>query len=288
MLIIQENIKPLLEQKVHRFCTCWRITRKDGVILRFTDHSNKLTFGGETFTPVGGFSASARSKSGDFGGRDLELFGSVTSSAILSTDLREGRYNNATLDEYQIDWRYPWAGEIQHSKYIIRTTKYSNEQWEATIESIMSELDLTVGEVYSRNCKLDLGDAKCKVNIAALKASNASVDSVVDRLNFTASHATFAGKALDYWKFGLITWKSGSNINLTTEVRSSTVPSGNACTFSLQLRTVLDIVASDTFDITPGCEKTETVCKSKFNNYVNFRGYTFIPGSDRALRTPDP
>ena len=37
---------------------CWRIARRDGVVLGFTDHDRSLTFGGTEFEPESGFAAS--------------------------------------------------------------------------------------------------------------------------------------------------------------------------------------------------------------------------------------
>ena len=37
---------------------CWRIARRDEVVLGFTDHDRSLTFGGTEFEPESGLSAS--------------------------------------------------------------------------------------------------------------------------------------------------------------------------------------------------------------------------------------
>ena len=34
--------------------TCWRLTRRDGVVLGFTDHDQPLTFDGTNFLPAAG------------------------------------------------------------------------------------------------------------------------------------------------------------------------------------------------------------------------------------------
>ncbi len=37
---------------------CWKVLRRDGVSLGFTDHDNLLSFGGVEFIPVSGLDSS--------------------------------------------------------------------------------------------------------------------------------------------------------------------------------------------------------------------------------------
>jgi len=39
-------------------CWCWRVVRRDGVVLGFTDHDRALTFDGTTYEAASGFTAS--------------------------------------------------------------------------------------------------------------------------------------------------------------------------------------------------------------------------------------
>ena len=39
-------------------CWCWRLTRRDGVNMGFTDHDRDLQFDGTTFEAAAGFTAS--------------------------------------------------------------------------------------------------------------------------------------------------------------------------------------------------------------------------------------
>ena len=40
----------------------------------------------------------------------------------------------------------------------------------------------------------------------------------------------------------------------------------------------------DDFTITPGCDKTKATCIVTFDNVVNFRGFSFVPGQDNVLK----
>jgi hypothetical protein len=39
-------------------CHCWRLTRRDGVVLGFTEHDRDISFAGTHFLAASGFSAS--------------------------------------------------------------------------------------------------------------------------------------------------------------------------------------------------------------------------------------
>ena len=83
--------------------------------------------------------------------------------------------------------------------------------------------------------------------------------------------------------FGTITWTSGANSGRTAEVESSRTDSGQTRVTLLEVP-ILPIQAGDLFAIRAGCDKTAATCKSKFSNFVNFRGFPHIPGNDAIFR----
>jgi uncharacterized phage protein (TIGR02218 family) len=42
----------------------------------------------------------------------------------------------------------------------------------------------------------------------------------------------------------------------------------------------------DSFTVTAGCDKTFRICRDKFDNKDNFRGFPHVPGNDFALSYP--
>jgi uncharacterized phage protein (TIGR02218 family) len=47
---------------------------------------------------------------------------------------------------------------------------------------------------------------------------------------------------------------------------------------TLFISPLCQIFVGDKYSILAGCDKTFSMCKSKFNNTVNFRGEPYIPG----------
>lgn len=274
-------VAALVVGPVHRLATCWKVERTDGVTLRFCDHSSPLVFGGETYEPAGGFDASARQMPGDANPQNAEIRGVLSSEAITEADLAAGLYRDAKVTEYLVDWLYPWAGAIDTRVYWVGEMTFTGETWEAELEGLPRMLKHAVGDVYSRSCRHDLGDASCGVNLADFAQACAVAAVTTDRLAFTVSGLT---EADGYFDDGSIEWTSGLNQGRTSEVKSY-VQVGGA--FTLHLKTPSAINAGDDFTLYPGCDKLVETCHGTFGNVERFGGFPHMPGSDATLRNAE-
>lgn len=278
--------------KTHRLATCWKIVRTDGATLRFTDHNAKLSVSlagpdspttAEVFTPVGGIRASARGAGAD-GDANFQAIGAISSASITEEDLRAGRYRNARVTEYLVDWLYPWVGPLATSVYFIAETSYTREEWRASLLGLSHRLRHPTGDVYTKTCRADLGDDDCKFNLATQTVSGKTVSSVVDaRRVFRTSSASLNATA-GWYAQGTLTWTTGANAGLKSEVK---VYSGSPnYQIELQQRMPFPIAVNDQFTITAGCDKSFPTCKAKFANGLNFQGEPKMPGNDALLATP--
>ncbi len=127
--------------------------------------------------------------------------------------------------------------------------------------------------------RADLGDSRCKVNLAALTVTG-TITTATDRRSFTD---TSRGEAADYWNGGLLTWTSGLNAGRKMEVKSFV--SGGA--FTLFLPMPSEVAVGDAYSLRPGCDKKFSTCKARYNNIKNFRGEPNVPGNDQILAYPD-
>jgi len=279
-IYMNENVEALMKQGCHCLATCWKIERADGVIFYFTDSSVSVDLGGHTYTPVGGFDASARQTKSTLSGENLEVVGIISSDAITADDLRAGLFREAKVTETLIDWRYPWAGAIATCIYWIAETRFTEERWEAQVQGLTRWLDPLIGGVYTRNCRHKLGDNLCQVNLAAYTESGAVASIVTAKFSFTTSSPlSAAAPAFDY---GKLVWTSGDNNGVTSEIKKET---GNS-TLELQLPTPFDIKIGDSFDATQGCDKLVDTCKTRFSNFDNYGGFPLIPGNDKMMQAP--
>ena len=282
LVMVTNDHQSLLDAKgAHYLAILWWLERTDGSDLRFTDHNTQITFENNTYTPVGGVSASAVEKQTGLQEQNFELLGVLDSTAITHDDLRAGLYNHAHIREYLVDWRYPWAGAITSREYWIREIRFSGERWEAQVAGLTTFLQPKICRVYSKTCPYTLGDTKCGVSLTGGNlVSGAGVDAIVEQRRI---FETDLAKDPDWGTFGVLTWTAGDNNGLSYEVKQHWKEDGR---IELFLPTAYDIDTSDTFDITAGCDKTTKACKS-FSNLTNFGGFPFIPGTDRMLQTPN-
>lgn len=285
MLALPKATSGLLSNRTYRFANCWKLTRLDGVIFRFTDHNTKLTFNGEQYVPAGGFTHTAEKKSNRSFNDALEILGMIDSSAITVNELLEGKYDSAELIHYVIDWRYPFAGAFRTSKFIVNQVTFDGEKFNAELGSLSSKLSAAVGEVYARDCRFELGDSRCQFNVATVTSTGCVVSSIqTGQLAFTATHANFSGKAAEYYGRGLLQWTSGANANRFSEVKISGAAVSTAIQFTLFEKTPYVIAVNDQFTVKAGCDKQKPTCIAKFNNVINFGGFPYLPGEDLLYR----
>lgn len=277
-----QPIRSLLVNGVHRFASLWEIERTDGTFLRFTDHDTEITFENNVYTPVAGFNAGAQQRLETLKARSVETIGVIDSSAISDADLKAGKYREAKLTHYTIDWRYPWAGHFSKSIYWIAETVYDGEVWQAKAEGVTRWLTQKIGFTASRTCRHRLGRDVCALGVNLVDVTDTG--SITTILRQRQMFRTDLVAADDVYKNGYITFTSGDNNGVSVEVKGYTQTNGRV---ELELLTPKALQVGDTFEIEQGCDGLHETCKTKFDNIVNFGGFRDMPGSDRLIKTPN-
>ena len=90
MRALDPDLTTHLNSGATTLATCWRVTRRDGGVLGFTDHDRALTFDGTTFLPETGAVGSALSSSADLAADNAEIEGALSASALSGEDLAAG------------------------------------------------------------------------------------------------------------------------------------------------------------------------------------------------------
>lgn len=270
----------LRPRQSHAHARLWWVRRTDNFNLRLTDHDRSLTGpDGAVYTPTGGFNPTAIRRSAGLEEQNFEVVAALTSSAITHADLRAGRWDEAEINEYTVDWRYPWAALLQHSRYWITKTRFDAERVTCEVSGIPYHLSFSVGGVISRGCRADLGDNKCKVNLTLFEETG-----FVNVVEVESRQVTLSGVLTHsdgFFNDGEIRWTSGANVGVLSQVRTWTETPKRA---RLHLRTPFAIAPGDAFVMQPGCDKTLATCFSKYANQDNFRGFPDSPGTDELVK----
>lgn len=260
---------------------CWRITRADGVAFGFTDHDRALNFEGTDFEPESGFTASEVRAGSDLSVDAQDAEGVLSSDRITETDIQDGRWDNAEVEL----WRVNWADTSQRvlvRRGAIGQVRRGRVAFVAEVRSLAHVLGQTVGRTFQAGCDAALGDGRCGVNLeaAAFRGAGAVTDILRDQA-FTASGlGSFAAGWLNH---GTVEWTSGANTGRRAEVLAHDLIDGLAILTLLEAP-VRAIAEGDNFIARAGCDKRVATCSAKFGNVANFRGFPHIPGQDTILR----
>jgi uncharacterized phage protein (TIGR02218 family) len=251
------------------------------VALGFTDHDRALSFDGTEFEPESGFAASEIRSGSDLAVDAQDATGVLTSDRITETDILDGRWDNAAVEL----WRVNWANTSQRvllRRGAVGQIRRGRMAFVAEVRSLAHVLGQTVGRTFQAGCDAALGDARCGINLenAVYKGFGVVTDLLRDRA-FMASG--FSGFDAGWFTSGTVTWTSGANAGRITEVLAHGLTDAIA-TLTLLEGPVRAIAEGDSFIARAGCDKRIATCGAKFANTANFRGFPNIPGQDAVLR----
>jgi len=281
-------ILPALQAKlgsgVTTLARCWIVTRRDGVVSGFTDHDGDLVIDDVTCRAGTGFGASEATSRFDLSIDGTEISGALASDSLTEADLAAGRFDAAQVDTWLVDWSDVTL-RLLLSRATLGEVKREGEAFSAELRGLADRLSQESGRLYTARCSADLGDARCRVALAAAGLNGAGTASrllgasaiAVEGLEDFAE-ATFVA--------GCLTWTSGANGGLAVEIKEHRVVGGEVQLTLWQAMSEA-IATGDTFTITAGCDKRFETCRDRFANSINFRGFPHIPGNDFVIAGAD-
>lgn len=266
-------------------CWCWRLRRRDGVVMGFTDHDQDVIFDGTTFEAAAGFTASEIKEAVGLSVDNLAVTGAVSSDRISEADLATGRYDEARVEIYRVNWQAP----EQHA--LMRTgslgeVKRTGIVFTAEVRGLAHYLSQSNGRLFQYACDATLGDHRCKValNSTAYSASGSLLQSLNSR-TFTVDG--LGSYASGWFTQGLLTFNSGAAEGQAIEVKRHS-KSEAGVTIELWQPARLPLAPAQQFEIAAGCDKRINTCRDKFANVANFRGFPNMPGNDFLSRISKP
>lgn len=254
---------------------CWRFTRTDGLVIRVTTSARDLLINGELYRSKDGVTPTALEQQAGAAVPNSEINGTLGADLATEADILGGLWDGAQVLIFEVNARDLSQGWMILQTGTIGDVKVGRTAFNAEVRGLAQALQQSVGQVFTRGCTASLGDARCKVNVEALRLSG-SIVSVISRQEFVT---TTTGFAADYFGAGVLTWVTGANAGFSMEIAAYNTPN-----FALNLPMPYNVAAGDTYTVIPGCRKRHIEdCKTKFNNIVNFRGFPYFPGDDKML-----
>lgn len=262
-----------------RLCSCWRVTRRDGVILGFTDHDRDIGFGGIVYSAMSGLESSAFEASAGLSVGGAEVSGALSAHSLSEVDLSNGLFDGARVEVFRVDWSAP-QNNVLIDAGVIGEVRRSEHAFTAELRSLAHELDQERGRLYQAGCDADVGDSRCRFAfVAAPFIVECEALSGSDAMTLVIQ----AGAIGDNWfTGGRVEFLDGSNAGVRAIVRAHR--SGeNAHVVTLWSRLSVAPAHGDRVRVFAGCDKSFETCRLKFSNIANFRGFPHMPGNDHVM-----
>jgi uncharacterized phage protein (TIGR02218 family) len=275
MRTVPAGLQAHLDGEATTLCNAWRVVRRDGVVLGFTDHDRDLDVDGLTYLAASGFEASETEDGNSLSAEGGDVSGGFSADAITAEDLSAGRYDGAKVEVFLVNW------QATGQRLLLRTAELGEVRREgglfrAELRRLTHTLDQVKGRIYGRQCDAVLGAARCGVNLAAYRAT-ATVSAVTDDMHIEVTG--LSGFAERFFRYGVLSFTSGAAAGLSADIDDHRKAAG-ADSLTLWLPMAAGVAVGDTLQVTAGCDKRFSTCKAKFNNRLNFQGFPHMPGSD--------
>lgn len=266
-----------LEAPVGTVAFCWRLRRRDGIALGFTTHDRDLDIDGLHFRAAPGMLPSAVILKDGLAADAMDVTGALTAEALTETDLAAGRWDGADIRLFAVDWTDPGGERLLLARGTLGAVSVEDSRFTAELRGPAAQLDIPVAELTSPDCRAELGDERCRVDLAPLTRIT-EIAAVIDEATYDVGDA---GAAANGYAYGRLRWLSGANSGLVAPILRSDGPR-----LTLRDPPVHTAVPGDRVEIVEGCDKGFATCRDRFANGDNFRGEPHLPGNDLLTRYP--
>lgn len=253
---------------------CWRIERGDGAGVALTNHDQAIVREGERYLPAPGVTPAAVTRSLGLDAHSAEVAGALSASALTDSDLALGRWDGARVRLTAIDWSDPEPESVALLAGELGEVSVDGDSFAAELTGATSRLAAAACPATSPECRAELGDKQCRVDLAGRTVRATVAATQGNGLTLTSA---VDGKYL----FGRLRYLSGANCGLETVVLEV-----SAAAVTVRDRPRAPVETGTVVSIREGCDKRFETCSGRFANAVNFRGEPHLPGNDLLTRYP--
>ncbi len=176
------NLSPELQSHLGgnatTLCWLWKLTLSDGVVFGFTDHDRALTINNLTYEASLGLTPSETETRLGFSIDTAAAQGVLTSDRITAEDIDAGRYDNALIESFRVNWQDS-AQIVAMARGRLGSIRRKGDGFEAEWTGEGAWLDRSVGRVFSRLCDAEFGDARCGLTATDFAAGTTCPRTVV-------------------------------------------------------------------------------------------------------------
>lgn len=285
MKALSEDLTAHLQSGATTLCWCWRLTRRDGTTLGFTEHDRDLAFADTTFEAASGFTASESREQVGLSVDNLDVAGALISDRLSEIALAAGDFDDAAIEIFRVNWQDP-AQRILARKGSLGEVRRTGTAFTAEVRGLAHYLQQPRGRLFQYTCDADLGDARCTVDLDQPEfRATVTVVAVADTRRLVVDG--LADYDVGWFTRGILAFTSGANAGRAMEIKGHrTIAAG----IEIELWQPMGeaIAVGDTAIATAGCDKRIETCAARFANAINYRGFPHMPGNDFITAVAQP
>jgi uncharacterized phage protein (TIGR02218 family) len=254
---------------------CWRLERRDGMVLGLTSHDRDLMLAGLLYRAAPGMRPSSIEQNDRIEAHSIDLTGAISSAAIRAEDIAAGRWDCARLTLLIANWEAPGGDALVVATGELGNIVQRGGGFSAELSGPLAGLDQQRVPVTTPTCRAALGDRQCRVALAPLTR--------VVRVTAISGRSVTVGAALASGAFvlGRLRWLDGALAGVETAIMAQ-----DGVQLVLADMPVLAPPLPARVRLRAGCDKRLETCAGRFDNAINFRGEAHLPGFDLLTRYP--
>jgi uncharacterized phage protein (TIGR02218 family) len=264
--------------KIH----CIRIVPLWGSPVYLTSHVRDIVIGANTYLSGSGYEFSGQSLDTSLAPGVIDLKGIADIAEIDYNEIVSGVFDNARVYCFATTWNNPVVDEEPIGLAFMGKTRIDDDRYTTELMMLIDVLNQTVGKTYGTQCPKKFGGqeyAGCKFVLGPV--------TVTGTITHVTSNSVFRdssrAEAADYFGEGTIAFINSSNAtpqNAGLKPQEIKIYAADG-TITTHEAFHYQVAVGDEYIMIPGCRKRLEDCRDKWNNVVNFGGFSFIPTSSQ-------
>lgn len=255
---------------------CLRIVPAFGPTIRLTHHPLDLKMGnGEVYKAFSGNDFTGYTAGAGMSPAMVDLEGVAGLAGINKDAVMSGVYDGARCYLFATTWKTPIEDEEPIVASIFGKSTIVDDRYHIEEMALLDALNQSVGDTYGPQCKKTFGSqtyAGCKVALGPITVTG----TITTVTSTTVMRDSARTEAADRFAAGTLKFTSGANANLSPiEVKRYELDG----TIEIFEPFHYPVQVGDTYQMVPGCRKRLVDCRDKWNNVINFGGFSFVPVS---------
>lgn len=226
---------------------CWRFQRRDGTVFTVTNAGMDITYAGEVYKAADGLKPASIAQEVGAAVVNSEVDGMLTGNTLTEAQTLAAQWDGCAYVVFEVNHQDLTMGRMVLATGTLGNISVGRSSFKAEQRGLAQSLQQQIGNVFTPNCTANLGDARCKVNLAPFTVTG-TLTSATDRRTVTDAGRT---EAADWFGNGNITFNTGANAGISQEVLTFF---GGQFKFALPLP--FNPAVGDTYTAIAGCRKT--------------------------------